>query len=285
MQANDITWLFGVEKYFHFVQDSSKKEFIRNIINLKYADPASKPWSLRNLISDDYKKYPELQREDRLNFYTKVCSVNEITTEEITFALRSIWPDDSIVCKLNKIMELGYGDLLPVIFSKSQVLSKIWMAEILSKFDTKFNTILLIGGWLTHHTWYLTDLKFNTLYSIDPDNSINDLVAEVNPGAFVLNKDVIDCFDSNNRLSFYNKTLDADLIINTSSEHMDQQWFERLPIGSRVFIEGNNYSIPEHINYSHSFDNFIEKYPMTTTLYKGELTLQNYSRYAIYGIK
>jgi hypothetical protein len=285
METEKITWLFGIEKYFHFVQDVDKKQFIRNIINLKYSDQQSKPWSLKNLISDDYKKYPENGRNNRLDFYTNVCSMDEVTTREIIYTLHSIWPDDVFIEKLLKIVHLDREDILPTIFSKSQVMSKIWMAEILSKFNLNFNNVLLIGGWLTHHSLYLKDINYSKLFSVDPDDTINDLIEIINPDAYVENKNISECFDSDNNLTFYNKILEPDLIINTSSEHMSTEWFDRLKPGTVVFIENNNYDIEEHINYSETLPDFLKKYPVTTTYYRGEITFQKYKRYALYGVK
>ena len=283
---NSITWLFGIEKYFHFIQDPDKKEFIRCIINLKYSDGPSKPWALKKLISLDFEKYTDDRREDRLNFYTNVCSLDKITTEETILTLQSIWPNDVLTNKLFKIVELGRSDILTTIFSKSQVLSKIWMAEILEKFDTKFDNILLIGGWLTHHSWFIKDINYSNLYSIDPDSDINNLIEIINPTAFIVNKEINDCFDSDNNLLFYNKILEPDLVINTSSEHMSTEWFDKLKPGTRVFIENNDdFETDGHINCSENFPDFLRKFPMTKILYRGELTLQKYKRYALYGVK
>lgn len=285
MDNDKITWLFGIEKYFHFIQDKDKKQFIKNLISLKYADHGNKPWPLKNLISTDYEKFPNQGREGRLNFYTNVCSTDEVTTADIIKTLGSIWPDDILVNKLVKIVELGKEDILPVIFSKSQVFSKIWMAEVLTKFNLNFDNILLIGGWLTHHSLYLKDINFKKLYSIDPDKDINDLIEVINPDAFVENKTVDECFDENNNITFYNNVITPNLVINTSSEHMDTAWFKKLKPGTTVFIENNSDAIPEHINYSENFDAFLAKYPLTTIHYKGEMTFPKYKRYALYGVK
>ncbi len=285
MEADKITWLFGIEKYFHFVQDKDKKQFIRNLINLKYTAQASKPWPLKNLISDDYTKYPETDRESRLSFYTNVCSTDTVTTADIVKTLGSIWPDDVLVKKLVKIVELGKEDILPIIFSKSQVFSKIWMAEALAKFDLKFDNVLLIGGWLTHHSLYLKDISYNKLYSIDPDKEINELVEIINPDAFVENKTVNECFDENNNILFYNSIVNPSLVINTSSEHMDTEWFQKLKPGTTVLIENNSDDIPEHINYSSTFEEFLQKYPVSKVHYRGEMTFPKYKRYLLYGVK
>lgn len=215
-----------------------------------------------------------------------VCSTDSVTTEDIVNTLHSIWPEDGVTNKLLDIVKLGRQDILPVIFSKSQVFSKIWMAEILSKFNVNFNNVLLIGGWLTHHSLYLKDINYTKLFSIDPDDTINPLIEIINPSAFVENKPISDCFDDNNNLTFYKKILNPDLVINTSSEHMDNEWFERLQPGTVVFIENNDASDEEdHINSSETFPDFLRKYPMSTVFYRGELSLQSYKRYALYGIK
>lgn len=283
--SDKITWLFGIEKYFHFIQDQDKKEFVRNIINLKYTDQQSKPWPLKKLISDDYEKYPDDRRQNRLNFYTNVCSADNVETADIIKTLSTIWPEDEFIQKLVKIVKLDKQDILPVIFSKSQVFSKIWMAEILAKHNLNFKNILLIGGWLTHHSLYLEDINYLNLFSIDPDSTINELIAVINPDAYVENKDINECFDNDNNLTFYNKIIEPDLVINTSSEHMDNTWFERLKPGTTVFIENNSDPLDDHINYSETFPDFLRKYPVSQTFYRGELTFPKYKRYALYGVK
>jgi hypothetical protein len=237
-------------------------------------------------MSDDYNKYPVAFRENRLNFYTNVCSKDEVTTRDIIGTLYSIWPEDEFIGKLFQIVNDGHEDVLPVIFSKSQVLSKIWMAEILTKFNLNFTNILLIGGWLTHHSLYLKDINYNKLFSIDPNAELNDLIAIINPEAYVENKSIIECFDADNNLTFYDKVIDPDLVINTSSEHMDTEWFTKLKSGTTVFIENNSDSTDEeHINYSETLPDFLRKYPLTTTYYRGEITFPSYKRYALYGVK
>jgi hypothetical protein len=108
----------------------------------------------------------------------------------------------------------------------------------------------------------------------------------MSPDTYVENKEINHCFDANDNLIFYNKVLEPDLVINTSSEHMDTTWFEKLKPGTTVFIENNSDSFHyQHINCSETLPDFLKKYPVSTTYYRGEITFPRYKRYALYGIK
>lgn len=282
---DNITWLFGIEKFFNFVNEPEKKKFIRYIINIKYSEVNSKPWPLKDLIAMDYNLYPDTNRSDRLNFYTNICSEGKLDTKELIYIMHSIWPTDSTILKLCHITESEHKDIVSTIFSKSQILSKLWMAETLSKFKLNFNSILLIGGWLTHHSLFLKDISYSNLYSIDPDSSINSLVNAMNPDAQVCNKNVQDCFDEAGNIVFNDIVIEPDLIINTSAEHMDNTWFEKLRPGTTVLIQSNSSPEFQHINYSENFGAFLKKYPISNVYYRGETTFPNYKRFMIYGVK
>ena len=79
-----------------------------------------------------------------------------------------------------------------------------------------------------------------------------------------------------------------DTIINTSSEHINnfEQWYNKIPDGKNVVIQGNDYfEIEEHVNCSKDLKEFSNKSPMTTVLYEGELQLPKYKRFMKIGIK
>lgn len=285
MDDNSITWLFGIEKFFNFANEPEKKIFIRHIINIKYSEVNSKPWPLKDIISTDYKLYPDTNRSDRLNFYTNICAEGKLDTKELIHIMHSIWPEDPLFNKLSHIAESEFGDIVATIFSKSQILSKLWMAETLSKFKLNFNSILLIGGWLTHHSLFLKDISYSNLYSIDPDSSINSLVKTMNPDAYICNNTIEQCIDPSGIITFNNNIIEPDLIINTSAEHMDNTWFEKLAPGATVLIQSNNSLEFQHINYCENFGVFLKKYPLNTVYFRGETAFPKYNRFMIYGIK
>lgn len=278
-----LAWLFGFEKLLSYHDFIDEKKFIRNIINLKYTDENNRPWALKNLISDDFKSYPESGRDDRINFYTNVCVSDELSTSELLGVCQIIWPNNELFNKVNAIS--GDLQLLNTVFAKSQILSKIWMAEALGKHFTTFGNILLVGGWLTHHTIFFKNINFTNLYSVDTDPEINDLAKVFNPTVKILNGDINKSIKGNGILIIDNESTIPDLVINTSAEHMTDDWFYNIKSGTKILIQSNNDRLIDHINYCENFGIFLKRYPLTNVLYRGELSLPKYKRFCIYGEK
>jgi hypothetical protein len=81
---------------------------------------------------------------------------------------------------------------------------------------------------------------------------------------------------------------DADVIINTSCEHITQDqydlWLSGMPQNSLFVLQSNNYQIPEHIRIANSLEEFKEQSQLNV-LYAGELELPLYKRFMIIGKK
>jgi hypothetical protein len=82
---------------------------------------------------------------------------------------------------------------------------------------------------------------------------------------------------------------DADIIINTSCEHITQDqfdlWKSGMPHNSLLVLQSNNYNIPEHVRTVGSLDEFKEQCHLEKILYAGELELPLYKRFMIIGRK
>lgn len=89
--------------------------------------------------------------------------------------------------------------------------------------------------------------------------------------------------------SMYSEKFLPDLIINTSAEHMTEEWynqirFKEMASNPIVAIQSNNlFDIPEHINCVHSVDHMKKKFPMREILFEGELQLKGYKRVMLIG--
>jgi hypothetical protein len=81
---------------------------------------------------------------------------------------------------------------------------------------------------------------------------------------------------------------DADVVINTSCEHITQEqydiWLSGLPQNSLIVLQSNNYDIPEHVRWCKDFDEFKSQSNLKL-LWGGELPTQLYTRYMIIGRK
>ena len=87
----------------------------------------------------------------------------------------------------------------------------------------------------------------------------------------------------------YSEKFLPDLIINTSAEHMTEEWynqirFKEIESNPIVAIQSNNlFEIPDHINCVHSIDHMKKKFPMKEILFEGELQLKGYKRVMLIG--
>jgi hypothetical protein len=79
---------------------------------------------------------------------------------------------------------------------------------------------------------------------------------------------------------------DADVIINTSCEHITQEqydlWISGVPYNSLIVLQSNNYNIEEHVRIADSLEHFIEQSQLEVR-WAGELELPLYTRYMIIG--
>ena len=79
---------------------------------------------------------------------------------------------------------------------------------------------------------------------------------------------------------------DADVIINTSCEHITQEqyelWLSGMPHNSLLVLQSNNYNIPEHIRIANSLEEFKNQSNLNV-FWEGKLELPLYDRYMIIG--
>jgi hypothetical protein len=79
---------------------------------------------------------------------------------------------------------------------------------------------------------------------------------------------------------------DANIIINTSCEHITQDqydlWKSGIPHNTLLVLQSNNYNIPEHVRIADSLDEFKQQCDITI-LWSGSLKTQLYTRWMIIG--
>ena len=163
--------------------------------------------------------------------------------------------------------------------SNYQVESKIWLIERLINLDKKFNNAIFVGGWLGISAfWSVKKQVMHKVTNLDMDEQ---------------------AIKFSNRLNGFNNTYqgivgdasthnfdDYDLVINTSSEHMTEDWFKKIKKGTTIALQSNDFhDIVEHINTVNNLRQLEEKYPMSKILFSGVKDCDRYNRFMLIGIK
>lgn len=197
----------------------------------------------------------------------------------------------SYFCKAN---DLKYPRLA---FTAGQIASKAWLLKELYPIMTHpIATGIIIGSWTGSLVPFLHN-KFiiDRIYGIDIDPDSVKLSEEFNQKYVQDNwkyKGVI--LDINNQYTNWLQfetggeliQVKPDLVINTSCEHMNNDWFTSADSDQLIVMQTNNYhDWHEHINTVNNIEEMQEQYKMSKTLYAGSLTLPIYTRYMQIGYK
>jgi hypothetical protein len=191
--------------------------------------------------------------------------------------------------------------------SRSQMRSKIWLVDELSKINSKFDNVLVLASWFGQLKFiYNNKLKFEKMRLVELDrdaceisDSIFNLYDIENYKVKSINANINNLTLHKNGYAWtvenlkentgYEEKFLPDLIINTSAEHMTEEWFNQIRFKEMesnpiVAIQSNNlFDIPEHINCVHSVDHMKKKFPMKEILFEGELQLKGYKRVMLIG--
>lgn len=176
-------------------------------------------------------------------------------------------------------------------FSSGQIGSKLWLCQELERLFDHIDSVWIYGGWYGLTSFLLKTrgvLKVNQIKSFDIDESCEIVADMINENWVWQNwqfkAETVDC----NQLQ--PKESNPDLIINTSTEHFQStDWWDKIPKGTCVALQGNNMPHEDHFVHSKSLEEFAALYPLSTTLFQGqkEFVYPDWSfiRYMIIGIK
>ena len=241
--------------------------------------------------------------------------------EDIQSALLSIYvriiskrnPTDKIFRGINNYLkDENDPTIIQDAMSRSQMKSKIWLIDELTKIkDTLpsgcFYNILILAGWfgqlrsiydkkLTYRKMRFLDIDRSACQTSDYIFNLSDLenykvkavCADVNQLNLHKNGYEWDVENFKENTKYTEKYL-PDLVVNTSAEHMTEEWFHQIRFKEMesnpiVAIQSNNMFDGEgHINCVYSADHMKKKFPMKEVLYEGELQLKGYKRVMIIG--
>ena len=167
-------------------------------------------------------------------------------------------------------------------FWKGQLNSKLWLIENLKSFVDTPISVDIYGGWVgvLSSMLFQSGLPIKTIRSIDIDASCQSIATMMNKGEEIQGKFKAITGDMCDIVS------DADVIINTSCEHITQEqyikWMSNILPNSILVLQSNNYQIDEHIRTAESLEEF-KKQSSINILWGGQLQLPLYTRWMIIG--
>ena len=189
-----------------------------------------------------------------------------------------------------KFMDILYEEDIKNRVNFNEVRDAFHTNQIVSKNDaiigfsklpkTKFKNVLYIGSWLGILTRCLCEQYPNYSFSqIDCENRLEPVSKR-----FVLsNANHVNYFNID--ISDFKLLADYSTILNLSTEHMNEDWFNRLPTGTEIVMQCNNFKIDDHINICNSIDEMKSKYPLSQIYYENTIELNVYNRFTLVGKK
>jgi hypothetical protein len=176
-------------------------------------------------------------------------------------------------------------------FSSGQIGSKLWLCEELEKLFDTIDSIWIYGGWYAVTAFLLNsrnNIEIEYIRSYDVDPACAEVADMINENWVYQNwkfkAQTQDC----NKLKI--DWGGPDLIINTSTEHFESMdWWNNIPKGTTVALQGNNMVHDDHHVHSTSLKKFVAQFPVSETLFKGEKEFVypdwRFTRYMLIGVK
>jgi hypothetical protein len=167
-------------------------------------------------------------------------------------------------------------------FWKGQIRSKEWLIDNLCPYLPHNASIDIHGGWngVLASMLFQKAKDIKNIRSLDIDPSCEEIASTMNKLEEMQGRFRAVTADMCAIRS------DADVIINTSCEHITQEqydlWISGVPYNSLIVLQSNNYDIEEHVRTADSLEHFVEQSQIKIK-WAGELDLPLYTRYMVIG--
>jgi hypothetical protein len=295
--------LQGLEEFFDYTDQRELRDYLHTVAGMAYADNPLAVLKKLTLESSDLGK--DILGK-HLNCYINLVQ-GQLDLEQVISCAQDREPH-SLLSHIQSFSKQGFDPLqLNDAFSRSQIRSKIWLISELSNISPHWQDVAVFAGWfgqltmifrqqLTYHSMRIVELDTEACRASDyvfnlanlTEHKIKSVCADIN--GLTLHKNGYEWPVENFKESTsYTEKFLPNLIINTSAEHMTEEWFHQLRFKQLdsdpvVAIQSNNlFDIPEHVNCVHSVDHMQKKFPMREVLFAGELQLKGYKRVMLIG--
>ena len=301
--STSLDCLQGLEEFFDYTGQRELRDYLHTIAGMAYAeDPLA---VMKKLTLSSSVLGPDFLNK-HLNCYINLVK-QKFDLEEVISCARD-YEQHSLLDNILRFGKQGFDlEQLNDAFSRSQIRSKIWLVTELAKINVNWRDVAVFAGWfgqlslifrqqLSYHSMRFVELDRDACRASDyvfnlanlDEHKIKSVNADIN--LLALHKNGYEWRVENLKdNSEYNEKFLPNLIINTSAEHMTEEWFHQLrfkqldsdPI---VAIQSNNlFDLVEHINCVHSADHMMKKFPMREVIFAGELQLKGYKRVMLIG--
>jgi len=168
-------------------------------------------------------------------------------------------------------------------FWSGQLKSKEWLINALESTIVNPISVDIHGGWVgvLASMLFQSRVPVTTIRSVDIDPLCQHVATMMNKKEEIEGRFVAVTSDMCAIRS------DADLIINTSCEHITQDqydlWLSGMPHNSLLVLQSNNYAIDEHVRPADSLDHFKKQCHLNNIIWSGHLHLPLYTRWMIIG--
>lgn len=189
-----------------------------------------------------------------------------------------------------KFMDILYDEDIKSRVNFNEVRDAFHTNQIVSKNDaiigfsklpkTKFKNVLYIGSWLGVLTRYFCD-KY-------PDYNFSQLdydlrIEPVSKRLLINSANHINYFNVN--VFEFDKFNDFSTVVNLSTEHMGDAWFDQLPSGTEVVMQSNNFKLDDHVNTCDNINDMKSRYKLSELYYENTIELNVYNRFTLVGKK
>lgn len=172
-------------------------------------------------------------------------------------------------------------------FWAGQIDSKAWLIHELNHLNgIRPSNVYIFGGWigvLASMMFQASNFEIKKLRSIDLDpwcESVADMMCkphEMNDWRFKARTADMSEYD-------YEWEIEPDIVINTSSEHLDQKtydkWYNKVPSGTLMVVQGNDYfDCKEHVRCAKDLSEFKSLNHVAKPLFQGSLPHDLYTRF------
>ena len=167
--------------------------------------------------------------------------------------------------------------------STTQYTSKKWLVDVLVKVNPFVNpTVLIVGGWYGSYLIPMLEegISPHLITHTDINPHTSDIAKHLHGSRSRCTFHVLDADNPE-------ETFKADILINTSCEHMHTIGESAVHSPGCLYVlqSCDNPNDPGHINVPTSTDQFVVSTGLTHILFRGRLNLGHKNRFMVIGYK